>query len=81
MFEMFKSKENNKFELLPNCNPKDRMNLVHNVQVYKFSDGTYHVSFDSSNGHETFSGSKQQVVQAMTQSVRRIMKMNMIPCR
>lgn len=45
---------------------------INNTQVYVFSDGTYHVSFDANKVHYVFRGTREDVLQQLVHRVRRI---------
>ena len=46
---------------------------IKNTKVYKFADGTYHVSFDANNFHYAFRGERADVLQQVAFRVKRIL--------
>ena len=44
---------------------------IKNTQVYQFSDGTYHVSFDAHNVHYEFRGTRDQILPQLVLRVKR----------
>lgn len=47
---------------------------IKNVQIYQFANGKYFVSFDANKVHETFSGSREEVLSKLALRVQRILR-------